>query len=57
MGSLCPKDLKPCMDDICRGAGCLETGEDLLERCPQCKQVYDYEGCDCESWVEYSDED
>lgn len=34
--ALCPKDWKPCCDDLCYGAGCLRTGQPMYERCSGC---------------------
>jgi hypothetical protein len=31
---VCPADFRPCIDDLCRGSGCmLLEGEPMLERC------------------------
>ncbi len=50
MPTICPKDGKACIDDICRGSGvCLATGLEMLERCNHCHQIYsDDVDCDCE---------
>lgn len=32
---LCPRDLKPCIDDCCNG-GCVLTGEQTIEVCSAC---------------------
>lgn len=33
--AICPRDMKPCCDDLCYGGGCLWLGgEAMLERCP-----------------------
>jgi hypothetical protein len=33
---LCPHTLKPCMDDICRGSGCMEYPGGGIDMIPQC---------------------
>jgi hypothetical protein len=34
---LCPKDFKPCIDDLCYGGGCLEMdGAPMYSRCDGC---------------------
>ena len=48
---LCPKDLKPCVDDLCRGSGCVLTGEALYEKCHGCGALVsedDHDDCICE---------
>lgn len=51
---MCPVDLKPCCDDICHGAGCLNSeGEDMIELCHECHEPL--EDCVCEP--DYDDED
>ena len=48
---LCPKDFKPCCDDLCYGGGCIYTGEALYERCLGCGNLVsddDHEECTCE---------
>ena len=36
---LCPKDLKPCCDDLCHGGGCLQMdGEPMWHTCSGCGQ-------------------
>lgn len=48
----CPKDLKPCIDDLCHGGGCIEcNGEPLYYPCGGCgKLVSEDDGdlCVCE---------
>lgn len=59
MASICPKDLKPCPDDLCRGSGtCVITRGELLERCGHCGQAYsrDY-SIDCACDYDDSDDD
>jgi hypothetical protein len=54
--AICPKDLKPCIDDLCYGSGCLRLdGEPMLERCPGgCGALVPIDGsdpddaCECE---------
>lgn len=44
---ICPKDLKPCCDDLCYGGGCLAMGGyPMLERCQFCKGLIDRENPD-----------
>lgn len=50
---VCPKDLKPCMDDICR-SGCLQCpGEDMIDihKCFTCGNQTsddpDFDDCTC----------
>lgn len=39
MSLLCPKDMKPCIDDLCRGCGeCIRTRTPMMELCPGCGQ-------------------
>lgn len=60
---VCPIDLKPCCDDICRGGGCIRTGgsEEMIDigECPMCGKTTcsdcDLDQCECP--VEYDDED
>lgn len=49
MSTICPKDGKPCIDDVCRGCGiCAITGTELWDQCPHCHGVYLAEfGVDC----------
>ncbi len=57
MGSICPKDLTACPDDLCRGGGtCLQTGDELWERCDVCGKVYSREW-DIECACQPNDED
>ena len=45
---ICPKDFKPCCDDLCGGGRCLRTGHDTLERCHACGQIFSADvDCDC----------
>ena len=34
---LCPHNLKPCMDDLCRGSGCMKYPGACVEMIPQCR--------------------
>lgn len=51
---ICPKDLKPCIDDLCFGGSCLLLpGVCPLTRCNGCGQFVsldgsDLEDCECE---------
>ena len=46
--SLCPKDGKPCCDDLCHGSGCLRMdGYPMLEVCDHCNGIIDEEMPDC----------
>lgn len=49
---LCPKDMQPCIDDLCRGSGCLKmTGIPMYERCWACGQLVAADGsddCECD---------
>ena len=50
---ICPKDFKPCCDDLCGGGRCLRTGHDTLERCHACGQIYSADiDCDCRETVD-----
>lgn len=43
MSVVCPVDLKPCCDDVCRGAGCVQAGGDsMLHVCATCGDAFDY---------------
>lgn len=61
MASICPKDMRECPDDVCRGTGtCAQSGAELMERCAVCGHVYsrDYDiECACESDDEPEDVD
>lgn len=47
---LCPKDSKPCLDDLCHGAGCLQMdGYPMLVQCDRCGDlIEDCSSCTCE---------
>jgi hypothetical protein len=48
---ICPKDFKPCCDDICYGGGCIHTGESMLRQCTGCNEYVSEDGgdeCSCE---------
>lgn len=58
--AICPKDLKPCIDDLCRGTmQCFQLdGEPMLIECSGCRHLVAFDGsntdcCDCEP--EYGD--
>ena len=63
----CPKDLKPCIDDLCYGGSCLLLpGECPLTKCDGCNQLIAIDGsfsdwCECEDewdgWCEDEWED
>ena len=48
---ICPKDMKPCIDDLCYGGGCIEmNGAPMYYRCA-CGQLVsdgDMDNCLCE---------
>ena len=52
----CPKDLKPCIDDLCYGGGCMErNGAEMLYRRSGCKALIsegDMWDCTCELYDE-----
>ena len=57
---VCPVDLKPCCDDICHGAGCLNSeGEDMIELCHTCGKPIIYEFFDdcCECYADDFDDE
>ena len=63
--AVCPIDLKPCIDDLCR-SGCLRAGgEPMLIRCPGGCGAYvaidgsDNDDCECDpdDRDDYPDED
>lgn len=49
---LCPKDMKPCCDDLCYGGGCIDMGgAAMYKRCYGCGALVsddDMEECTCE---------
>ena len=54
---ICPKDGKPCIDDVCYGAGCLRSNfyEEILSECSHCGSLgSDSEPCECE-YEDYDD--
>lgn len=53
---LCPKDEKPCCDDLCYSGGCLLTGTGMLESCGVCGGQVDTDMPEL-STCECSDED
>lgn len=45
---LCPKDYKPCCDDLCHGGGCLQMeGYQMLAQCSVCGGIQDSEIPEC----------
>lgn len=45
---LCPKDQKPCWDDLCYGSGCMQMdGYEMLEACAICGGYVDHEFSEC----------
>lgn len=44
----CPVDMTACVDDLCYGGGCIESGESMLVRClgPECGALIDDDGFD-----------
>lgn len=61
MATICPKDGKACIDDVCRGSGvCGITGADMWDHCDRCHGVYSQEfdvSCACDRDDSYEDED
>lgn len=58
---ICPKDLRPCIDDLCYGGGCIEMdGAPMYYKC-SCGQLVsddDMDNCLCEPDESYCiDED
>ena len=59
---LCPKDFKPCCDDLCHGGGCLMMeGMAMYHECEGCGALIsddDHDECSCEpDYYDYSDDD
>lgn len=54
--AICPATMKPCLDDICYGSGCLKMpGEPMLTHCIGCGELIaldgsDDEACECDEW-------
>lgn len=47
MSRVCPKDAKPCCDDLCHSAGCIDMdGDEMIEICDRCRQELDDCACD-----------
>ena len=45
---LCPKDMKPCIDDICYGGGCIAMdGAPMYYKCHCGQYVSDDDHADC----------
>jgi hypothetical protein len=60
MATICPKDGKGCIDDMCRGSGvCGITGMEMWDICDRCHGVYSSEfdvECACEPDDDYEDD-
>lgn len=60
--AFCPATLKPCIDDLCYGGGCLRLGgEEMLTPCSGCGKLVGMHGgsdddCECEP-EEWPDDD
>lgn len=60
---LCPKDFKPCIDDVCYGAGCMRMGGyPMYTQCNGCGQPVAMDGsdddfCTCEPDDDYYEDD
>lgn len=55
---LCPKDMKPCCDDLCYGGACILTGLAMYRRCFGCGALVsddDHDSCTCEP--DYDDDE
>lgn len=56
---LCPKDLKPCMDDLCYGGGCICSGYEgmgMYYKCDGCGALIsddDMDECECDPYPDY----
>lgn len=54
---ICPKDMKPCIDDLCYGGGCIAMdGAAMYYRC-NCGQLVsddDHFDCICEEYDDLS---
>lgn len=49
--SVCPKDMQPCIDDLCYGGGCMQMdGAPMYYRCDCGEYVSDddYDACRCD---------
>lgn len=58
IGPVCPKDLRGCCDDICRGAGCIRLlGEPMIYWCKKCGEYSDSYWFQCECGRREDDED
>lgn len=60
--SICPKDLRPCCDDLCYSGGCIQMdGYPMLQQCHVCGGLVDEENpdlatCKCDWGDDYDDE-
>lgn len=44
----CPKDLRPCCDDLCYGGGCFAGAGPMLTKCQGCGAfISDEDSTDC----------
>ena len=59
MSYLCPKDYKPCCDDLCHGGGCIRMNSyAMLLVCDVCKGIIDEEIPECSTCsCEHPDDD
>lgn len=59
--TICPRDGRVCIDDLCRGCGiCALTGSELWDQCDRCGGIYSNEfgvECACEPDDDYGDFD
>jgi hypothetical protein len=53
---ICPKDFKPCMDDLCYAGNCILMGIATLSKCSRCGQIVG-EDIECDCPPEGGDED
>jgi len=50
---VCPVNLEACCDDICHGAGCIQSaGEDMVEICQHCHAPMLEGLCECDDEFE-----
>lgn len=52
--SYCPKDFRPCIDDLCYGGGCIEMdGAPMYNKCAGCGKFVsddDHDNCICDDY-------
>lgn len=59
---ICPKDNKPCIDDICYGCGCVQMdGYPMLKICDIChgtidSEILDLGTCTCDEDDDFYDD-